>query len=320
MHKISILDAATIGDDISLSPITSLGNTEIFSWIEDTEVINKCADTEIIVTNKVQFTWEVLQALPKLKLICLTATGYNNVDIQTASKLGIGVANVKGYSTHAVAQHTIAMMFYLWENLSYFDQYVKEGGYAKSTLFTHLSRVFYETQRKIWGIIGLGAIGKKVAIMAEALGFQIQYYSTSGKNTDNEYPHKDLRELLASSDVVSIHCPLNDKTRGLIDFDLISSMKKESILLNLGRGGIIVEDDLARALDEGLIKGAGLDVLTKEPMSKDSPFLKMQHPERLLITPHIAWAPKEARERVIAEVAENIRSYLKGEGRNWVNP
>ncbi len=210
------------------------------------------------------------------------------------------------------------MLFYLLEHLRYYDEYVKSGGYAKSPIFTHIGKPFWEIYGKTWGIIGLGTIGKKVAQIAESFGCDVIYYSTSGKNTAQKYPHKALDELLSISDIVSIHAPLNEYTKNLITYEKLKLMKKTAILLNLGRGGIVNEEDLAKALDEGLIAAAGLDVLEKEPMNLDNPLLQIKNKDRLLITPHIAWTSIEARQTLVKEIYLNIDAFIHGKQRNRV--
>ncbi|ACN98246.1 glycerate dehydrogenase (NADH-dependent hydroxypyruvatereductase) (hpr) (gdh) (hydroxypyruvate dehydrogenase) (glyoxylatereductase) (hpr-a) [Sulfurihydrogenibium azorense Az-Fu1] len=317
--KLAILDAKTLGDDIDLNIFRDFGYIEIYPITKTKEeTIERVKDKNIIITNKVIIDKDVMDNAPYLKLICVAATGYNNVDINYAKQKGIAVTNVAGYSTNSVVQHTFAMLFYLLENLRYYDDYVKSGEYSKSPIFTHLDRPFWELNGKTWGVIGLGTIGKKVAQVAESFGCDVIYYSTSGKNLDQTYPHKGLDELLSISDIVSIHAPLNEYTKNLITYDKIKLMKKTAILLNLGRGGIVNERDLAKALDEGLIAAAGLDVLEKEPIDPDNPLLFIKNKDRLLITPHIAWTSIEARQTLVKEIYLNIEAFIRGKQRNRV--
>ncbi|HHW68007.1 MAG: hypothetical protein PWP07_1720 [Epulopiscium sp.] len=318
MSKICILDSKTLGNDIDLSLFKEFGTLTVYDTTAPHEVVDRIADQDIIITNKVRLHSENLPAAKNLKLICITATGTNNVDLNYTREHGIAVTNVAGYSTNTVAQHTFAMAFYLMEHLPYYDQYVKSGDYCKSDIFTHLDKPFHELEGKTWGIIGLGAIGQKVAQLADAFGCNVIYYSTSGKNTNPNYKQVDLDTLLSNSDIVSIHAPLNENTKNLITYEKLSKMKASAILLNLGRGSIVNEEDLARALDAQLIAGAALDVLEHEPMEENNPLLKIQNKDRLLITPHIAWASIEARRRLVHEVAENIRAFLNGINRNRV--
>ena len=265
----------------------------------------------MVITNKVLIDRSVMDACPELELIAIVATGMNNVDLDYAAQKRIAVKNVAGYSTESVTQCTFAMLFYLQNAGRYYDDYVRSGQYAASPVFTHLGRVFGELAGKTFGIIGLGTIGKRVAQVASAFGARVVYHSTSGKNLAvAEYPHLPLEELLKTADVVSIHCPLNDATRNLMTRERLSLMKPSAYLLNMGRGGIVDEAALAQAIDENRIAGAGLDVLSAEPIAADSPLLKVQNKEKLYITPHIAWASMEARRRLISRTAENIKNHF----------
>ncbi len=316
--KIAVLDAKTLGSDVDLSGLNQFGEVEIYETTPPEKVIDRVKDKDIIITNKVVIDKNVIDNAPNLKLIAVAATGVNNVDIQYAKEKGIQVRNVAGYSTESVVQHTFAMLFYLLEYLRYYDEYVKSGEYSKSDIFTHLGKPFWEIHGKKWGIIGLGTIGRRIAEVAESFGAKVSYYSTSGIDRKEKYPRKSLEQLLSESDIVSIHAPLNEKTKGLIGYDQLKLMKKNAILLNLGRGGIVVEEDLAKALDENLIGGAGLDVLEKEPIDENNPLLKIKNKEKLLITPHIAWTSIEARQRLVNEIVENIKAFLEGIDRNRV--
>ena len=309
--KIVFLDRKTIGEDLDLSGFERFGEIVMYDFSEPEEVSERISDADIIVLNKTRIDENTVGAAPRLKLVCVTATGTNNLDKDFMAKRGIEWRNVAGYSTETVAQHTFALLFYLFEHLGYYDEYVKSGKYAGDRLFTHFAQNFHELAGKRWGIIGLGAIGHKVALIADAFGCDVQYYSTSGKNHDNTVKEVSFDELLATSDIISINAPLNDDTLGLINRDALLKMKKDAILLNLGRGPIVNEEDLAAALDDGIIAGAGLDVLCVEPMKKDSPFLAMKHPERIFITPHIAWASIEARRRLMTIIEEQITDWMK---------
>lgn len=316
--KLAILDAKTLGSDIDLSGFSQFGEVEIFQTTKPEETLERVKDKDIVITNKVVIDKNIMYNAPNLKLICVAATGVNNIDIEYAKQKGIQVRNVAGYSTESVVQHTFAMLFYLLESLRYYDDYVKSGEYTKSDIFTHLGRPFWEVRGKTWGIIGLGTIGRRVADVASAFGANVIYYSTSGVERKEKYPRVSLEELLKTSDIVSIHAPLNEKTKGLIGYEQIKLMKPTAYLLNLGRGGIVIEEDLAKALDENLIAGAGLDVLEKEPIVEDNPLLKVKNKEKLFITPHIAWTSIEARKTLINEIIENIKAFLEGKDRNRV--
>ncbi len=315
MAKIVVLDAKTLGN-IDLSLWHKLGEVVIYPTTKPEETIERIKNADVIITNKVVIDQKMMENSPKLKLICVAATGTNNIDLKAAQKLGIAVTNVAGYSTRSVAQHTFAMLFYLLESLNYYDNYVKSSRYSKNDIFTHLDKPFYEISGKRWGIIGLGTIGKEVAKIAEAFGCEVVYYSTSGVMRKEPYPRVSLDVLLTTSDIVSIHAPLNERTKNLITYEKLKLMKRNAVILNLGRGGIINEKDLAKALDEGLISAAALDVLEKEPIEPDNPLLKIKNKERLLITPHIAWASIEARKRLVYEIYENIKAFFEGRKRN----
>ena len=274
------------------------------------ERLIRCHGANVIITNKVVIDKPLIDQLPTLQLICISATGMNCVDVEYARSKGIVVKNVAGYSTHSVAQHTFAMLLSLMHGLSGYDQYVKSGDYAKSPLFTNLQTHYFELCGKTYGIIGLGEIGRQVARIATAFGANVMYYSTSGANKSQPYPCVSLAELLAQSDVVSVHSPLNEKTQNLISLKELKMMKKSAFLINAGRGGIINEIDLAYAVDNDIIAGSATDVFEFEPIRTDSPFMHMQHPDRMLFTPHVAWTSDEALSTLIQKIAENIRVFI----------
>lgn len=316
--RIVILDALTLGNDIDLGKFSQIGVVERYETSTIEEAAVRLTDADIVIVNKVPMNEITLKNAKKLKMIALTATGFNNVDFTYTNANGITVANVSGYSTDSVVQHTFALMFYVMERLSYYDNYVKNGEYEKCPIFTHFDKTFMELKNKTWGIIGLGEIGRGVAQVANAFGCRVIYYSTSGKNTNRDYERVGFDEILAQSDILSIHAPLNSATENLMNYDAFKKMRKNAILINVGRGPIVNEADLVRALEEELIAGAGLDVITKEPMTVDNPLKKIQDSGKLIITPHIAWATIEARTRLMDEVYMNIEAYLKGEKRNVV--
>lgn len=316
--NIVLMESSTLGSDIDLSGFSSLGDVTVYEKSVPGENADRIKDAEIIVVNKIPMNEALLCNARKLRLICLTATGTNNVDFEYMKKRGIAVVNVKGYSTESVAQHTFAMLFYIYEHLACYDRYVKSGEYTKAEVFSYFDYRFRELYGKTWGIIGLGAIGRRVAELAKAFGCKVIYCSTSGKNRVTEYERKELEELLAESDIVSIHAPLNENTFHLISDKEFERMKKSAVLLNLGRGNIVDENALYAALRSGSIMGAGLDVLSKEPIEADNPLLRLQDSGRLLITPHIGWGTVEARQRCVDETVENIRAFLAGKERNRV--
>lgn len=304
--KIVILDALTYGDT-SLVGFETLGEVSIYQTTMPEEIVERVHDAEVIVTNKVVINDAVMEASPKLKLICVAATGTNNIDHASAERRGISVKNVAGYSTDAVVQHTFSMLFYLMGHSRYYDEYVKSGAWQSEAVFAHIGPSFSELRGKTWGIIGLGEIGRSVAKIAQAFGTNVCYYSTSGKNENSDFEKTTLSRLIENSDVISIHAPLNKSTENLISHSELLQMKDGAVLLNLGRGGIVDEDALSVIIDVKPIF-VGLDVLSREPMKISHPLLAIKHPERLYITPHIAWTSREARKRLIASTIENIRS------------
>ncbi len=309
--KIVVLDALTLGEDLDLTPLNSLADkVEIYQTTKPEDTIDRIKSADIVVTNKVVLNRETLMMATKLKLVCITATGMNNVDLKAAKGMGIEVKNVAGYSTHSVVQHTFTLLFTLLESICYYDEYSKSKKWSKSNLFTHLGRPFFELNGKRWGIIGLGTIGSNVAKVAQAFGCEVVYYSTSNNPHSSEYRHMDIKELLSSSDIISIHAPLNENTDGLIDKKKLDLLKEGSIILNLGRGGIIDEEALANTLNNKEIY-AGLDVLTNEPPNPNHPLLNLDYPQRLCLTPHIAWTSIEARNRLFEGVLNNIKEFLE---------
>ena len=314
MTKIAFLDLATIGKVDNLKLLSKLGQLETYEHTAPEDVVDRCLGREIVIVNKVEMTEEVMRQLPKLRLICVAATGVNNVDLNYAQNNGIQVKNVSGYSTDSVAQLTFTMLLYLVNKPFYYDSYVKSGAYARSGSFTHHQEPFWELKGKRMGIIGLGTIGRQVARIAESFGMEVVFYSTTGRNNHISYKRFELDDLLKSSDVVSIHAPLNQQTRDLITYEKIKLMRPCAILLNLGRGGIINEKDLARALNDNLIGAAGTDVMEQEPINADNPLLKLFDKEKILITPHMAWASRESRELLVEKLARNIEVYQKETG------
>lgn len=303
--KIVFLDAATMGD-VDFGPVRALGNLVLYESSSREEALERVAESEVLIINKIRVDAELMDAAPSLKLICEAATGVNNIDVAEAERRGIPVRNVAGYSTDSVVQTTFMLMLALVGKAAYFDGFVKSGEYSRCGMFTNVSTVFMELAGKRLGIIGMGNIGRKVAAVAEAFGMEVVYYSTSGTSHCTDYPSLGLAELLQTSDVVSVHAPYNERTAGLIGEAELGMMKPGAYLLNLGRGGIVDETALAEAIDGGLIAGAAADVFTAEPLPTDNPLMKVRKKDRLLLTPHIAWASKEARDRLAAMIARNI--------------
>lgn len=317
MKKIVVLDSKTLGN-VNFDKLKEFGEVVLYEKTKAEEIEERVKDASIILTNKVVLNKDNLKNAEKLEIICETATGFNNIDTEYAKSKNIAVTNVAGYSTPTVAQHTFATLLHLYDKIGYYDEFVKSGEYSKSGMFTNLDKPFNDIEGKKWGIVGLGNIGKKVAKIAEAFGAEVVYYSTSGKNNNSDYKRVELDELLSESDIISIHSPLNTNTQGLFNYDNLKKMKKSSVLINMGRGPIVVEKDLAKALDENIIAGAGLDVFSVEPIPEDSPLLKIKNKEKIVMTPHIAWASIEARERLFNDLIENIKAFYRGEKRNRV--
>ena len=308
--KIVFLDAKSVGEDIDLSKYNELGEFVTYDFSTQEEIPERIADADVLITNKCLINEQSIGNAHHLKLVCVTATGTNNLDKDYLAKRNIAWRNVAGYSTESVAQHTFAMLFYLLEKLSYYDAYVKDGKYANDTSFTHFAERFHEINGKTWGIIGLGAIGRRVADIAKMFGAKVIYYSTTGKNNQNGYTRVDFDTLLQTSDIVSVHAPLTPETENLMNAQAFSKMKETAIFLNVGRGAIVVEQDLANALENKIIAAAGLDVLCAEPMSPSSPFLPIKDSKRLLITPHIAWASVEARNNLMDIIYHQIKDFI----------
>jgi glycerate dehydrogenase len=313
VFKIVFLDAKTIGEDIDLSGFDALGEVSRYDFSTEEEARERSRQADVLILNKVPINEKSIGEASHLKLVCVTATGTDNLDKEYLKSRGIAWRNVAGYSTESVAQHTFAMLFYLLEKLRYYDDYVKSEQYVGDVSFSHFSNRFHELCGMTWGIIGMGNIGRRVAEIAKLFGCRVIYFSTSGKNNQQGYERVGFEELLAQSDIVSVHAPLTDATRGLMNREAFSQMKSSAIFLNLGRGPIVAEQDLADALNTGIIAAAGLDVLCAEPMRADNPLREIKDSEKLLITPHIAWASIEARTRLMDIIREQIREYFATE-------
>lgn len=317
--KIVVLERNSVGTDIDVSSFEQFGEVTYYGNTVKDNTAEHVGDAEIVIANKAPMNEETLKNCPNVKLICEFATGYDNVDLAYCRKRGIAVTNVVDYCSASVAQHTFAMALFLFEKLHYYDNYVKSGAYGAQDRFSNFDRRFYELEGKTWGIIGLGNIGKKVAGIAKSFGCRVIYYSVTGRNTCDEYENVPLDELLSASDVLSIHCPLSDLTRNLIDKAALCKMKKTAILINVARGAVVNNADLAWALEETVIAGAGLDVLEEEPIRATNPLNDIKDSERLIITPHMAWGSVEARTKIVQEACENIRAFLNGNIRNRVD-
>lgn len=308
--KIVFLDAYSVGD-VDMTPIAGLGEFIQYETTMPEQVVERCLGADVVITNKVKLAQPEIEALPDLKLICIAATGMNNIDLSFAAQKGIPVKNVANYSTDSVAELTITLALGLIHRTVYYDGYVKSGEYGRTGLFTHHGYPFFEIKGKKWGIIGMGNIGKRVAEIVSVFGAQVSYYSTSGQNREVGYLHKELDEMMADSDIVSIHAPLNDQTQNLINYERLCLMKPEAYLINVGRGGIVNEVDLVQALRENRLKGAGLDVFEQEPLAADHLLLSADIQDKLLLTPHIAWASVEARQRLVDTISGHIQEHFR---------
>ena len=304
--KIVFLDAISMGD-VSLEEMASLGELVCYPSSTAQETRERVKDADVACLNKVIVDQAFLDAAPRLKLICEAGTGMNNIDVKLCTERGVIVRNVAAYSTDSVAQTAWMHILNLVGRAFHYQDFVRSGAYSRNPVHVDFKHPFIELAGKTLGIVGMGAIGQKVAAIGRAMGMEVIYYSTSGSSHCKDYPSVSLPELLEKADIISIHAPYNERTAGLIGYEELCRMKPTAYLVNTGRGGIAVEADLARALDEGRIAGAALDVYVKEPLPSDSPLLHLLHPERLLFSPHIAWYSYEARARLAHEMAENIR-------------
>lgn len=313
--KIVVLDKATLGDNISFDRFESFGEIELYDRSDENDLYDRIKDCDVIITNKIKLNRNTLNGADNLKLICETATGYDNIDLDYCREEGISVYNVKGYSTDNVAQLTVAMALSLVTRLKTFNGYVESGEYTRSGIANHLSPVYHEIKGMTWGIIGLGNIGKAVAKVAQALGCKVVAYK---RTPDPYYDCIELDKLMAVSDIISIHLPLNDQTRGLINNERIALMKKDCILINVARGAIVDEGALAQAVMNNRIGGIGIDVYSVEPLSVENPLYELLNHENVCFTPHMAWGSQEARDRCIDLTYDNICNYLNGNDKNRV--
>ena len=313
--KIVILDAASLGEDIDLSPILHLGETTVYETNSPETLASCIGDAEVVVSNKSKLTAQVLEQVPNVKLICVTATGFDTVDTKYCRAHGIGVCNVPGYSTDSVAQLTVALALNLATHIKEYREFVHSGGYSAGNIANKLSPCWHELTGKTWGIVGGGNIGNRVAKIAQALGCHVKMYR---RNPDSEFETVDLNTLCEESDILSIHLALNDQTRGMVGDAQIQKMKKNAIVINVARGAVTDEEALAQAIEEERIGGLGVDVYSAEPFGKDHPFTRILDRDNVCLTPHMAWGSIEARNRCIAKVAENIAAFYRGESLNRV--
>lgn len=317
--KLVVLERNSVGTDIDVSCLEKFGEVTYYPNTVAENTAGRVKDADIIVVNKAPLNETTLKDAPNVKLICLFATGFDNVDLTYCKSRGIKVANVVNYCTPAVAQHTLLLALALTEKLAFYDSYVKSGTYSAQDRFSNFDRAFHDLEGKTWGIVGMGTIGRKVAGLAQAFGCRVIFYSASGKSTCTEYERVEFDTLLKESDILSLHCPLTDRTRGLINREALVQMKETAILINVARGPVVDTQALYDALINNQIAAAGLDVLEKEPMTKDNPLARIQDSTKLIITPHMAWASTESRINLVQEVYKNIEAFLDGEDRNVVN-
>lgn len=317
--KLVILERNSVGTDVNVSCFEKFGEVTCYPNTVAANTSERVKDADIILANKAPLNESTLKDAPNVKLICLLATGFDNVDLAYCKSRSIKVTNVVNYCTSTVAQHTLLLALALSEKIAFYDDYVKSGAYSAQDRFSNFDRTFYDLEGKTWGIIGMGTIGRRVAGLAQAFGCRVIFYSASGKSTCTDYKRVEFDTLLQESDILSLHCPLSDRTRGLINKDALSKMKETAILVNVARGPVVDTQALYDALVTDQIAGAGLDVLEQEPMAKDNPLARIKDSSKLIITPHMAWASLESRTRLVDEVVKNIEAFLAGENRNVVN-
>ena len=318
--KIVALEIKNVGKDISLERFNEFGELVTYMNSKPEEMAERCSGADVIIVNKLPVNENTIGSVDTLKIVLTTATGYDNIDVAFLKSRGVKVCNVKGYSTDSVAQHTFALLFYVYEKLRSYDDFVKSGEYSRHDIFTYFDEPFSELSGKVWGIVGLGEIGKRVAKIATAFGCEVVYYSTSGRNSNNDYEQVDFETLLKISDIISVHAPLNEKTKYLFNADAFKKMKKTAVFINVGRGPIVNDRDLTDALKSDEIAAAAIDVLEKEPMDPNSPYFEITDSRKLFITPHIAWATQEARERLVAETYYNLKAIVdNAEPRNRID-
>ncbi len=317
--KLVVLERNSAGTDVDVSCFEKFGEVEYYPNTVAENTAQRVRDADIIMANKAPLNETTLKDAPNVKLICLLATGFDNVDLAYCKSRGIKVTNVVNYCTSTVAQHTLLLALALSEKLAFYDNYVKSGTYSTQDRFSNFDRAFYDLEGKTWGIVGMGTIGRRVAGLAKAFGCKVIFYSASGKSTCTDYERVEFDTLLQESDILSLHCPLSDRTRGLIDKDALLKMKETAILVNVARGPVVDTQALYDALIANQIAGAGLDVLEREPMTKDNPLAQIKDSTKLIITPHMAWASVESRTHMVQEVVKNIEAFLAGEDRNVVS-
>lgn len=318
--KLVVLERNSAGTDVDVSCFEKFGEVSYYPNTVADNTAERIKDADIIIANKAPLNENTLKTAPNVKLICLLATGFDNVDLAYCKSRDIKVTNVVNYCTSTVAQHTLLLALMLTEKIAFYDEYVKSGTYSAQDRFSNFDRVFHDLEGKTWGIVGMGNIGHRVAGLAQAFGCKVIFYSASGRSTCTDYKRVEFDTLLRESDILSLHCPLSDRTRGLINREALAQMKSSAILVNVARGPVVDTQALYEALISNQIAGAGLDVLEKEPMTKNNPLAQIKDSTKLIITPHMSWASLESRTHLVEEAVKNIEAFLDGENRNVVNP
>ena len=314
--KIVVLDRSSLGVDTPLEGLNKFGEVVVYDATSPDEILSRVHDADVLVLNKVKITEQVIESAKNLKLICIFATGFDNVDVVAAKNHGVGVCNVPGYSTDSVALFTVANVLALYTNLREYNDFVVTGEYSRSGVPNRLVPVYHEIKGKTWGIIGLGNIGRAVAKVAEALGARV----IANKRTPvDDYECVDIDILCRESDIITIHCPLNSESRGIINSERIALMKKDVVIVNEARGAVVNEYDIAEAVKKGMIGAFGSDVYSTEPFADDHPFYEIKENYNVLLTPHAAWGAYESRLRCINIICDNISSYINGERLNRVD-
>lgn len=313
--KIVILDKDTLGKDIDLSPIKILGECTEYATTPPELVTERVGDAEVVVTNKIKLNRDTLGGAPNVKLICVAATGYDNIDTEFCKERGIALCNVPGYSTDSVAQLTLAMVLSLTTHLREYREYVHSGEYSASSVANKLTPVYHEISSMTWGIIGGGAIGSKVAQIASTFGCKVL---VCRRKQEGEFPLADIDTICEQADIISIHLPLTESTRGIVSRERIAKMKKTAVVINTARGAVADEKALADAVKEGRIGGLGVDVYTAEPFPTEHPYTEILGYDNVCLTPHMGWGAFEARSRCVAKIAENIESFYGGENKNRI--
>jgi glycerate dehydrogenase len=314
--KIVILDRASLGADTPVDKLRELGELTVYESSTPEEVLERVCDAEVIIINKIKVTKAVFDSARSLKLVCVFATGYDNIDIQAAKEHGVGVCNVPGYSSESVALFTAAKVTALYTHLLEYRNFVNSGEYTASGVPNRLVPVYHELYGKTWGIVGYGGIGKAVARIAKGLGARVL---VNKRTPADDAECVDVETLCKESDIITLHCPLNEGTRGLISKEKISLMKSSVIIVNEARGAVVVESDIRDAVLEGKIAGYGCDVYSSEPFSKDHPYNDIMKLDNVILTPHAAWGAYEARERCLNIIIENINAFVAGEFLNRVD-